>query len=192
MKKIAVLLVLLTSFYLFSMSDSTEADPKVNPHKITQEELHNIAVNYYHYEFEEKHEWKGIRIDSSKSVIKDIFPYEENGITFFYTINYNPDGHTCIPAYDYVLSPGVKGGGGWAREIKSIDSKEVPVPTKRLYHVMKRNILKGLKGDFVIKEKEKLRWEMFNKPPNQFHERIDFDTQYPQPKWWLEKKKLKK
>jgi hypothetical protein len=192
MKKIIVLIFFLTTAIVFSMSDSTEADPKINPHKITQEELHNIAVNYYHYEFEEEHEWKEIRVDSSQSVIKNIFPYEEDGIAFFYIVNYNPQGNILIPAYDFIFTPGaISGSSGRAKEVKSINDNKIPLPAKRIYLKIKEAVLKGLQGDIHINEREKKLWENLKYTPEKFHEKRNYNSNSYKPDWWLEKKNLK-
>ncbi|MDA3837774.1 MAG: hypothetical protein PF574_02210 [Candidatus Delongbacteria bacterium] len=193
MKKIIVLLILLVSSFLTAISDSPKEEVKVNPHKITQEELHNIAINYYHYNFEEGHEWKGIRVDSTKSVIKDIFPYEENGITFFYIINFNPCGHIVVPAYNIIFSPGcMNSSSGTAKRIKSIDDKKMFLGAKRIYHKIKKAILNQNSGEYKTNEKERALWEKLNVPPVEFHERVQYENNTYQPDWWLEKKQANK
>ena len=196
-----ILAVLLFGLTTFAMSNDAPNDltineelvklAKENPHRITEEELHNIAVNYYHYEFEEEHEWKGIRVDSSKSVIKDIFPYEEDGITFFYTINFNPDGHIVVPAYDFIFSPGAISGSGIVKKINSINSKKIPIPAKRIYHKIKKAVLNQDNGNNKTNEKEKALWNKLNVPPDKFHEKRSYESNSYQPDWWLEKKKFK-
>ncbi|MBN2790470.1 MAG: C10 family peptidase [Candidatus Delongbacteria bacterium] len=194
MKKIALLLVFIVSLSLWAMSDTANTEPvvKENSQKLTQEELHNIAVNYYHYMFEEEHEWKGIRVDSSQSVIKDIFPYVEDGITLFYTVNFNPEGRIYTPAYKFVSRPIFKRGSGTAKKIKSIDDKKaMPFAAMRGFHSIREKTLQGLQGKCEQTEKQKKMWEKFNKPPNQFHERVNHGLDFRPPKWWLEKKNFK-
>ena len=197
-KFVFIMAVLLFGLTTYAMSSDTPDDLAINdglvklakesPHRITEEELHNIAINYYHYIFEEEHEWKGIRVDSSKSVIKDIFSYEENGIIFFYTINYYPDGHTLIPAYDFVSKPGYKNGGGWARKLTNKkDTKKMSFVAKRGLASIRKKTLLGLQNKHVQSEKKRKWWDKFNVQSDKFNEKVIYENNTYQPDWWLKK-----
>jgi hypothetical protein len=201
MKKIAVLIVLLTSFFLTAMSDSPKEEPKqsnsvgfqsVN-NKITDDELHNIAVNYYKFIFEEEHEWKEIRVDSSKSVIKNITPLKDGDITLAYIVNYNPRGYAFISAYKSLYGPIHRTGGGNDTYKNGVEEGFLSIHDKRIHHPTQSGYYERLsqalkEGKVLSEEKDFKSWERYNKPPEEFKEKADFSKEYHPPKWWLEKK----
>lgn len=195
------LLLLTTSGFSMSNSPLDESKPdqvnsqteiKGNADKITEEELHNIAVNYYHYMFEEEHEWKGIRVDSSESVIKSITPLKDGDITLAYIVNYNPDGHVFIIGYKSLYGPlGQSGGGIWT---VGVEEGFLSIHDKRFYHPNQSGYYERLsealkKKEVLTRPEEQKWWDKLNIPPEEFHERNNFDARASKPEWWLEKKK---
>jgi len=201
---LALLMFLLLALSGFAMSNGTNDEPKpdqnvgiqqgvkADNNKITEEELHNIAVNFYTYMFEEEHEWKGIRVDSTESVIKNITPLKDGDITLAYIVNYNPDGHVFIIGYKSLYGPlGQHGGGIWT---VGVEEGFLSIHDKRFYHPNQSGYYERLSE--ALKEKKVLTrpedqkwWDKLNIPPEQFHERNNFDARASKPEWWLEKKK---
>ncbi len=204
---LALLMFLLLALSGFAMSNDSADEPKsdqgigiqqeikTDNNKITEEELHNIAVNYYKYIFEEEHEWKGIRVDSTKSVIKNITPLKDGDITLAYIVNYNPRGYAFISAYKSLYGPIHSTGGGNDTYKNGVEEGFLSIHDKRIHHPTQSGYYERLsqalkEGKVLSEEKDFKSWEKFNKPPNEFNERANFDNQYPPPKWWLEKKKF--
>lgn len=193
MKKILIPILFLIAT-IFAMSDSPKDEPKADSNKITKEELHNIAVNYYTYMFEEEHEWKDIRIDSSKSVIMNITPIKDGDLTLAYIVNYNPDGHVFINAHKKLGTLVRQTGSGlWTLGVKegflSIKNKDYQHPVQSGSY---ERLSKALKeGKVLTTQQNQKSWDRFIVSPDKFHERHDFNERIPQPDWWLKKNSWK-
>ena len=193
MKKITVLLILLTSFFLFAMSDTVkEEEPKTNSDKITQQELRQIAINYYTYMYEEEHEWKGMKRKDGENIIKRILPFKSDSITLAYMVDFNPDGHALILGYKNLS--GIiqqRGSGHWCTGMKddylSITDTRLPIMSRDVYRRLMEDLKSG--NSRYYKDSEKKFDEKLNVPIEEFKERAHFDQCHPTPKWWLEKKK---
>ena len=195
MKKITVLLILLTSFFLFAMSDTVkEEEPKADSNKITQQELHQIAINQYMYMLSEEHEWKGMKRNDGEDIIKRILPFKSDSITLAYMVDFNPDGHVLILGYKNLGSLVLQGGcgGHWCTGMKddylSITDTRLPIMSRDVY----RRIMEDLKSGSLrhFKDEQKKAWEKFNIPIEEFNDRYNYDQQAHPPKWWYEKKKV--
>lgn len=206
MKKIAVLIVLLTSFFLTAMSDSpkdelkkekiagTISENQAGNGFITQVELNNIAVNYYKFMYEEEHEWKGMNRKEGENAIKNIIPVKEDDVTIAYVVNYNPDGHVMFFANKKYCPPyGQHGTGVWNFDLKgkdylsSLDQQLHPI-VRDVLHRAKKAIDEGV---ILGKEEDLKLWLKYNVPIEDFKERLDYENNTYQPDWWLEKKKSK-
>ncbi len=208
---LALIMLLLLALSGFSMSNGPSDESKPDPNagiqqeiktegvnekyeKITQEELHRIAINYYMYMFSEEHEWKGLKRKDGDGIIKRILPFKSDSVTLAYMVDFNPDGHALILGYKNLGSLILQDGGGhWCAGVKedyvSITDPGLWVVDRDVYH----RIMECLKsGDSrYYKDEQKNAWEKFNVPVEEFKERANFDRCYPAPQWWLEKKNLK-
>jgi hypothetical protein len=190
--KYLCIFIFLFSFAVMS-GDNNGIDPKMEKYKITDEELHDIALNFYTYMFEEEHEWKGVRVDSSKSVTKNIIQIQDEGITLAYIVNYNPYGHVSIPSYKSMHGPYTKFGVETydvKKDSLSIDDRDFTNPVLHDYY---KRVLRALKeGRNLTSEMQKKKWQKFNVNPMDFKSKANFDQQYPPRDWWLEKKQKEK
>jgi hypothetical protein len=193
--KYLCIFIFIFSFAVMSGA-SKEIDPKMVKYKLTQEELNNIAINYYKFLFEEEHEFKGIRVDSSKSVIMNIIPLKDGDITLSYIVNYNPYGHVFISGYKCLHGPTQCNGGdtyplGIKEGYLSVDNKDFKNPVLIDYY---QRLLRALKnGKYLAGKGQEKEWQKFIQSPSKFNDKFNFDNQYPQPDWWIKKKeKLKK
>jgi hypothetical protein len=205
MKKIAVLIVLLTSFFLTAMSDSPKEEPKKETTTdikveiqsgdgfITKEELSRIAINYYKFMFEEEHEWKGMKRKEGEGIINNIVKYKADSLTLAYMVSFNPDGHVLILSNKNFGNPFDQHGSGiWKDgtdigEISIYDNRHHMI-TKRRFDKLKKDIESG---NLKVSDKDKEKWIKFNVPNDEFHERVNFEQDFRPPTWWLEKKKSK-
>ena len=199
-----LLMILIFAFSGFAMSNDTVEEPKIEKNDevqteqksdtefITQKELHNIAVNYYHYRYSEEHEWKGMKRKNDESIIRSILPFKADSLVLAYAVSFNPDGHIVLYAHKNMNSPIGSGGsaGRWSlgeeNGYLSIYDKRLPPPVMSHYYGLKKKIENNTLEFNVEKRKS---WQRFNIPPEEFHEKANFDSQIPSPKWWLEKKK---
>ncbi|MDX9694793.1 MAG: C10 family peptidase, partial [Bacteroidales bacterium] len=205
MKKIAVLIVLLTSFFLTAMSDSPKEEPKqkeitgprIDVQKgqgfITEEELNRIAINYYKYMFEEEHEWKSMKRKEGESIINNIVKYKADSLILAYMVSFNPDGHVLILSNKNYGNPFDQHGSGIWKD--GTDTGEISIYDNRHHMITKRRFDKLKKdiesGNLKATDKDKEKWIKFNVPNDEFHDRASFDGRTTKPDWWLEKKKSK-
>jgi hypothetical protein len=205
MKKIAVLIVLLTSFFLTAMSDAPKENPKstttpeiqveekTNDGTITQEELHNLAYNYYKYMFEEEHEFKGIKRKEGEELIRSVVRFKADSLTLAYMVSFNPDGHVLILSNKNYGSPYDRHGSGvWS---EGVNEGELSVYDDCHHMITQRrfdDLYKNIKSNNLDQNKKFIdQWGKFLVPPEEFHERVNFDLDYHPPQWWLEKKSSK-
>ncbi|MBN2790473.1 MAG: hypothetical protein JXR69_09820 [Candidatus Delongbacteria bacterium] len=192
--KLIIFVFLILFLPVTAMSgDSSEIDPKMEKYKLTQEELHNIAINYYKFMFEEEHEFKGMFRKDNEGIIKNITPFKADTLTLFYMVNFNPDGHVLIKAHKNLGSPiDQNGDGAWTFGVKE---GYFSITDKRLtpFHLDYYNrLLEAFKNRKILtNDKEIKSWEKFNVPTDSFHEKANFDKSIPQPDWWIKKKALK-
>jgi len=205
MKKLVFLIVMFSSFLLLAMSDSPKEEPKqtelllpqveiqTGNGFITKEELNRIAINYYMYMFSEEHEFRGWIRKDGESIIKNITPFKEDGVTLAYMVNFNPDGHVLIRANKNFGTPiDQNGSGNWTIGVEegfanSLDARLHPVIRDGLHRLKKAYD----SGTNLTKDKDLDTWQKFNVPVDSFKERHNFDDRTTKPKWWLEKKKSK-
>jgi hypothetical protein len=199
------LAVLLSSFFLLAMSGSPKEDPKITELLgpkveiqpgdgfISLDELHRIGINFYKYNFEEEHEWKGMKRDVSETVIRNIVPIKEEGVIIAYSVNYNPEGHIVLLANKEFGAPiDQYGSKNWKigineGYISSLNTQLHPMVRDGFHRYYKA--LKN--GENLTKEKDIVKWKKFNVPVDSFNERIDYENNTYKPDWWLEKKKSK-
>ena len=198
MKNFQTLLVLILTVNLFSMSKSPSEPPKdvfrcvplkTHEFQISKEELKNIAINFYKYNFEEEFEWKRILPDK-EDIILSIIPMKIDSLILAYEILYNPAGTVTISAWKNTTMLYSHGNGAYNFEIydkvKEIQVKDLPSIIPFPYFKQKQIIDSGI---FKIDEKEQEVWNKFIIPPDQFKERHDYmkDMFLTRPEWANEK-----
>jgi len=196
---LALLMFLLLALSGFSMSNSSTEEPKskddgVNEkyEKITQKELQRIAINYYMYMFSEEHEWKGIKRNDGEDIIRRILPFKSDSIILAYMVDFNPDGHALILGYKNLSGLIQQNGSGhWCTGMKdeylSITDTRLPIFSRDAYSRLMEDLRTGITRYY--KDSERKFDEKLYAPVEEFQDRMNFDNQYPQPKWWIEKKK---
>ena len=197
--------VLIAAMFLLAMSDSLKEEPnnkeitvpKIEMQKsdgfITQEELNNIAINYYKYMFEEEHEWKGTKRKEGEELIRSIVRFKADTLTLAYMVSFYPEGNVMIFSNKNFGPPtGPNGSGVWYMGVKegeiSIFDESLNFVIRRMF----RDLLEDIKSNNLSQNKKYFdQWVRFIVPPEEFHERTSFDDQYPPPEWWVEKKSSK-
>ncbi|NOR45263.1 MAG: hypothetical protein GQ534_06710, partial [Candidatus Delongbacteria bacterium] len=151
MKTKLLLFVFLILFIpVQAMSGSVDIQPEIEEYKITQEELHNLAVNYYKFMYGEEHEWKGINRKEGEDIIKDITPLKDGELTVAYMVNYNPDGHVQIIAHKNSYPFDRHGGGYYYFNVDSTIIKEIDIEDK-WFHPIERSGLRMIRDRVINK-----------------------------------------